>query len=156
MKIFLNNKGMLLLQESRNTRQKDLILNCLKQNASKHLTIGEIKRLLNKTGSYVGTATIYRQLGKLAELNIVRKFKFDGQNSACFQYIKNTDKCCEHFHLICSVCSKTLHFQDDNLIKVFEEINRKNSFKIDFPKTVFYGICNKCISKKFFITSERR
>ena len=135
------------MQETRHTRQQELILNCLKQNSSKHLTIQEIENLLNKTDNSVGTATIYRHLGKLLQLNIVRKFKLEGQNSACYQYVENHDVCCEHFHLICSKCSRTIHFQSDKLIKIFAEINKNNPFKIDFPKTIFYGICDKCLTE---------
>lgn len=132
------------MHESRNTRQRELILNCLKKNSSKHLTMPELENLLDKTGNHVGSATIYRHLSRLVELNTVRKFKLDGQNSACYQYIENTDVCCEHFHLICSKCARTVHFQNDKLASIFLEMNKNNRFKIDLPKTIFYGLCEKC------------
>lgn len=135
------------MQELRNTKQRELILNCLKQNSGKHLTIQEIENWINNAGEPVGTATIYRQLSKLLEQNVVRKFKLDGQTSACYQYVENRSVCCEHFHLICSKCSKTIHFQNEKLTRLFLEINKNNSFKIDFPKTIFYGTCENCLLK---------
>lgn len=136
-----------ILQESRNTRQRELILNCLKQNSSRHLTICEIQHLLDRAGDSVGTATIYRHLSRLLELNVVRKFKLDGQSGACYQYVEDREVCCAHFHLICSVCSRTVHFQDKGLVDLFCKINRTRAFQIDLPKTVFYGICENCLSK---------
>ncbi len=122
-------------------------MNCLKQNSSQHLTICEIQHLLDRAGNSVGTATIYRHLSRLLELNVVRKFKLDGQNGACYQYVEDREVCCEHFHLICSVCSQTVHFQDKGLIDLFRRINRTRAFQIDLPKTVFYGVCENCLSK---------
>lgn len=143
--IINQKKEVLILENSRNTRQRELILDCLKKNSSSHLTIQEIENFLNQNNNYVGTATIYRHLNKLLKLNIVRKFKLSGQNGACYQFISNPHFCCEHFHLICSRCSKTIHFQNKKLIQLFFEINKNNSFKIDFPKTIFYGICENCL-----------
>lgn len=136
------------MQDHRQTKQQNFILSCLKQNSDKHLTILQIKNLLYKNNISVGTATLYRHLNKLSQLNMVRKFKLDGQSSACYQYIENYNVCYEHFHLICSKCSKTIHFQNKSLIELFQKINKNNSFKIDFPKTIFYGTCCNCLTQK--------
>lgn len=133
---------------SRNTRQREYIFDCIKNNADRHLTIKDIENILKNDSKPVGIATIYRYLNKLVDLNIVRKFKPDEQNRACYQYIGDNNSCCEYFHLICSKCSGTMHFQNEKLNGVFREINENCDFNIDYPKSIFYGVCDECINKK--------
>lgn len=81
------------------------------------------------------------------QANLVRKIKLDEHSSACYQYVENYKSCYNHFHLICSKCSKTVHFQNKELVDVFNKINKNNNFYVDYPKSVFYGICKKCMNK---------
>ena len=80
------------------TKQKENLIAFLIKNKDRHTNVQEISSYLAQEGSPVGTATIYRQLEKLVERGIVRKYVLDGKTGACFQYIGD-NSCHEHFHL---------------------------------------------------------
>lgn len=135
--------------ESRNTRQREYVFDCLKNNADRHLTIQDIENILKKNSRSVGITTIYRHLNKLVELNKVKKFKLENQNSACYQYVSEYGSQKQYFHLICSKCAGTMHFQNEKLNSIFREINENYDFNIDYPKSIFYGVCKQCVNKNF-------
>lgn len=49
------------------TRQKELILACMKEQAGTYLTIHEIEDLIKHKEQKIGLTTIYRNLDKLTE-----------------------------------------------------------------------------------------
>ena len=127
-----------------NTRQKEKLIDYLIRNKEKHTNVQEISAYLSSEGSPLGTATIYRQLDKLVEAGVVRKFVIDGKMGACYQYIENTDECREHFHLKCLKCGRLIHLNCDHLMGINEHIAEHHGFIIDPSQTVFYGTCSEC------------
>ena len=87
-----------------NTKQKENLLEYLIKNKQKHTNVQEISAFLSAEGTPVGVATIYRQLDRLVEQGLVRKYSFDGKTSACYQYMQDDDQCRSHFHLNCLSC----------------------------------------------------
>ena len=63
-----------------NTRQKENLLAFLVKNKERHTNVQEISAYLSGEGISVGTATIYRQLDRLVEQGIVRKYILDGKS----------------------------------------------------------------------------
>lgn len=130
-----------------NTKQKQLILNCLMQNKDKHVTVDQIKEYLNKTNDRVGRTTIYRYLDKLVAQGIVRKYMIEGGKSACYQYMERMDVCQNHFHLKCVDCGQLIHLDCEYLDDINRHIKDHHNFNIDHSKTVLYGHCGKCKNK---------
>ena len=83
-----------------NTRQKENLLTYLINNKNKHTNVQEISAFLSSEGTPVGVATIYRQLDRLVEQGLVRKYAFDGKTSACYQYIEDEEQCREDLGVI--------------------------------------------------------
>ena len=130
-----------------NTKQKEKLLDFLINNKSRHTNVAEIVAFLASEGSPLGTATIYRQLDKLVECGVVRKYNFDGKTGACYQYIE--DECCrEHFHLKCLSCGKLIHLDCDHLMGINHHIAQHHGFIVDPAQTVFYGRCAECAAKE--------
>lgn len=129
------------------TRQKEKLLDYLVRNKEKHTNVQEISAFLTAEGTPVGTATIYRQLDKLVECGMVRRYNFDGKTGACYQYIEDNNDCHEHFHLKCTVCGKLIHLSCDRLSCINRHIFEHHGFKIDPSQTVFYGKCSECSEK---------
>jgi len=127
-----------------NTRQKEKLIDYLMKNKEKHTNVLEISAYLSAEGTPLGTATIYRQLDKLVESGVVRKYTFDSKTGACYQYIDNKEECHEHFHLKCLKCGKLIHLDCDHLSNIKEHIAEHHGFIIDSSQTVFYGICAEC------------
>lgn len=146
LKTVLNNGKVdkFLLIGKRKTKQKDYILNCLKSNLNKHMTSIEIEDTLKYKKTPVGRATIYRCLNLLVKEGFVRKCRVDEKNSFYYQYIDDKNLCKEHFHFICSSCSQTIHFENQELFSFISGLKFDNKLLIDTPKTIFYGLCDRC------------
>lgn len=127
-----------------NTKQKENLLAFLIRNKDKHITVQEISAYLSFEETPVGTATIYRQLDKLVEQGLVRKYILDSKTGACYQYIEGTDGCHEHYHLKCVSCGKLLHINCSCLSGINKHIYEHHGFTVDSSQTVFYGKCSVC------------
>jgi len=124
------------------TKQKELILNCLKSNIHRHMTAEEIYMNLATTGNKVGIATIYRNLTSLVEESKVKKFNME--NTSCYQYMEQEEACKNHYHLKCVNCNKIYHIESPELDKVNKAIGESNDFFIDNQQVILYGRCKEC------------
>lgn len=132
----------------RNTKQRCMILDCLKENVHAHTTAEDVYDLLKNNDNKVGRATVYRYLAQLESEGFVRKYSFIKKKGACFRYLGKESNCKDHYHLMCSICGTTKHFENSKLQGILGEINKKHDFLIDDTKTIFYGICERCKNEK--------
>lgn len=123
-----------------NTKNRKIIISCLKENKDKHLTIDEI---LSLTNNEVPLATVYRIIDSLAKEGVVRKYIIDNQTSACYQYALD-NKVHEHFHLRCANCGKIIHLECDEVNHLLKHIETEHDFAIDVTKVTLYGLCKDC------------
>lgn len=130
------------------TRQKQAILDFLKNNNNNHVTVSDISEYLEKNNCHVGITTIYRYLDKLLEQGTVRKYTVDNSTSACFQYVESAENCHEHFHLKCEICGRLIHLDCNHISEMCKHIFNDHGFKPDMMRTVFYGICSVCAGKQ--------
>lgn len=135
-------------QNSYKTRQRTLILNCLKDNKDRHITAEEIHEYLLRSGESVGMTTIYRNLDKLLKEGQLRRYELAQGQSACFQYVDGDGDCREHFHLKCEGCGRLIHLDCDDLSKLSEHIEKEHAFYLNSSKTVLYGLCADCKTQK--------
>jgi len=124
------------------TKQKELVIECLKENLDKHLTVEEIYLYLSSKGNKVGLATIYRNLASLVEDGTIKKFNIS--NVASYQYMHNSDDCNNHYHLKCVKCNKLYHIELPEMAQVNNAIGELNNFCVDTTKTILYGKCKEC------------
>ena len=106
------------------TKQKDCLLNVLKEHKDSILSCDDIYMLLVKENKKIGIATLYRQLEKLVESGVIRKYKAEFTNKYLYQYIDKECQCEDHLHMIC--------------------IEEKHHFKVMSSKVVLYGLCEDC------------
>ena len=125
------------------TKHRLDIINCLKNNEDKHLTVEEISSLLN--GS-VPLATLYRIIDSLLQEGMIRKYCIDNNTPACYQLADNSVH--QHFHLICSKCGKIIHLNCDEVNHLLNHIEDEHSFCVDITKVNLYGLCSECKEKK--------
>lgn len=123
------------------TKQRELILSYLKNTDHPHVSAGDIAAHLRSVSS-VGTATVYRQLEKMVEAGLVRKYNLDG--GACYQYVGSAEGCREHFHLKCLGCGTLIHVDCDFLCGLGPHILEHHGFEVDNSRTVMYGMCREC------------
>jgi len=126
------------------TKQRNYILEVLKENKDKHLNCEEIHDILKQKQNPVSLATLYRSLDKLVSLNIIRKYTTSHFGKACYQYIDDNCKAHNHFHLICLKCNKLIHLDCDIMNNFLEHVEEHHEFKILPEKVVYYGYCSDC------------
>ncbi len=123
-----------------NTKQKNIILEYLK-STPEHTTAAGIVSALRKKGENIGTATVYRQLEKMVDAGLVKKYITN--KGACFQY--SGEACGDHFHLKCINCQTLFHVDCDFLSGLAPHILEHHGFIVDNRRTVMYGICSNCM-----------
>ena len=127
-----------------NTKQRNEILDYLKNNAARHLSVDDITIALSSLGISVGKTTIYRYMDKLVNEGRVRKYFVSNSKSACYEYIGDNTDCKMHYHFKCTNCGHLLHVDCDMLDCVFKHMNSDHGFVVDGTKTVIYGMCAGC------------
>ncbi len=131
------------------TKQGDKMLEFLEANEGKHFTVPDVCAYFRQKGDPIGTTTVYRQLDKLITNGMVKKYVFDEQTSACFEYVKENEENPHQdcYHLKCEKCGKLIHLECDEITEFEHHVSKEHGFKIDSIRTVFYGVCNECGEK---------
>ena len=127
---------------TRNTKQKELILNILDQNRI-HPTMQEIYSLSKEKYPSIGQATIYRNVNKLVEEGKIIRLP-GTKDEGCHYDINMTD----HNHLICNSCGRIIDIFDSDYNDIIKKIETSNSVSITKSLLILEGICSKCKNKK--------
>lgn len=130
------------MKEVYKTKQKDIILNIIKQQKNS-FTIKDIYKDLK---GKVGLTTIYRLIDKLAEENKLNK-TISSDNTTYYQYL---EECTEenHFYLKCDKCGNMTHIDCDCIEELTSHIVQNHKFKPNKDHIIIDGICSKCIGGK--------
>ena len=132
------------------TKQMAALIAYLKTVEGIHVTVNDIDRGLKQRGISLGTATIYRNLDKLAGKGLVAKYVIDGASGACFEYIGRENHCHKPvcYHCKCEKCGRLIHLNCQEVTALEEHIFKEHSFSMNSARTVFYGICEECRKKE--------
>lgn len=126
------------------TRQKELIMEFLQSSGDVHITIDQVADYLRGQGNSVGRTTIYRYLEKLASQGTLRKYFIEEGMGACYQYVADSSRCAQHFHLKCTRCGRLFHVECEELEALDGHLLEHHGFQVDHTKTVLYGLCEEC------------
>lgn len=127
------------------TGAKKQILDFFAANKDKHFTIDQIVEALSNAEPRPGKSTVYRQIARLWEDGVIRRFEAAGTDSFVYQYAVGVN-CEHHFHLKCASCGMLIHMECDKLAEVREHIRRDHGFLIG-GSSVIYGVCADCAAK---------
>ena len=141
-------RGKLTESGYKMTPQRQEILRIFVENADKrHLSAEDVYDILQRRGSEIGLATVYRALDLLSSLGILAQVDF---GDGCARYELNTadPKIHHHHHLICLKCKKVIEFEDDLLDDLEADIAQKSGFEILNHEVKFFGYCKDCRAKE--------
>ena len=129
------------------TKHREELIAYLETVAGQHVTVSDVCAYFQTLGKPMGTATVYRQMERLVSEGMVNKYIIDANSPACFEYVgpdshKDREEC---FHLKCEKCGRLIHLHCDELSEIREHLLEEHSFKLDPKRTVYYGLCEKCI-----------
>jgi len=137
------------------TLAREAILDVIVKN-NDHLSAEDIYLKVMSSFPGVGLATIYRTLEILVCRQILYKFDF-GDGVARYELAESKDfkgSKGHHHHLVCTKCSKVVDYTDfiDKEVKLLneteEELSKKYNFNITNHFIQFYGLCERCRSKR--------
>ena len=122
---------------ARASKQREIVLQALSDNVI-HPTAEDLCKIIKKTYSSVGSATVYRNLNILTKDGIIKKIN-GLETSAHFDHQTHN-----HYHFICDKCKKIFDISENvapNINKLAED---ETGFQILGHNINFYGICSNC------------
>lgn len=128
------------------TKQKDILLSYLETIPGVHVTAAKVCEHFKSQGTAIGQSTVYRQLDRLVDEGLVKKYVIDANSPACFEYVSgrhiSEDVC---FHCKCEKCGKLIHLHCEELSEIQTHLLNDHHFKLNPMRTVFYGLCEDCM-----------
>lgn len=115
------------------TKQKESILNILKEHQDNILSAKKLKELLNDN---VSKATLYRNLDELFNEGVINRFYNEALNIYEYQYKIADNDCQHHLHFKCNNCGKIFHLK---------ELVTNNLFVVDYAHSLICGVCKNCL-----------
>ena len=126
------------------TASRKRILDFLKSNSERTLSVADIDAYLKKCDSEVNITTIYRYLDKLAGEGTVIKYVAEKGGKAVYQYVEQGHKCDEHLHIKCVKCGCIVHLECAFMDEIAEHILHDHGFILQCKNSILYGTCEKC------------
>ena len=129
-----------------NSKHRNAIIAYLQTLGSDHFTVMDLCDYFRRQNNPIGMTTVYRQLDRLVDEGMVKKYTLDGNTSACYQYVgdscaKEQEQC---FHCKCERCGVLIHLHCKDLETIQDHLKEHHHFYINPTRTVFYGLCEKC------------
>jgi Fur family ferric uptake transcriptional regulator len=109
------------------------------QQSTGPLTVADLAARVESSG--LNTATLYRIMEALCDLDVVHPVLQDHQNVA-YELIEPFAR--HHDHLVCRRCGKTIDVYDGRIEEVVKTISDDRGFSIDFHQMEVHGLCPKC------------
>ena len=123
----------------RSTKQRDIILDIF-LSSHQHLSVEELYLKIKSAHPGIGMATVYRTLKLFTEAGVAREILLhDGQTR--YEHISSGE---HHDHMVCTVCSTIIEFEDETIEKLQNEIAVRHGFSIKSHKLEVYGLCSNC------------
>lgn len=124
----------------KNSDQREYVLKVLFES-TEHLSAEEIlQQVRDRYNIAIGTATVYRIISFLEEINIIHSILIEGKESKVYEI----NLLSHHDHLVCTKCHKIVEFFSTDLEKQQEKIAQEKGFKLESHTMILYGICPEC------------
>lgn len=123
--------------QSRNTKQKKVILSILKGTTS-HPGAEWIYDQVRLEIPSISLGTVYRNLKQLKESGSILEFNLsEGVN----RFDGNT---APHYHFICDRCGHIFDVDMKLSDAIAECVNQKTGFKVNYHRLELHGLCDVC------------
>lgn len=109
-----------------------------------HFTADDLILRLERDGSPVSKATVYRTLSLLRDCNLLIEHDF-GMGKAYYEHASALE---HHGHFYCTDCGRITEFFDPRLNALQESICRKDGFVPQTFSVKIHGICASCAEKR--------
>lgn len=124
------------------TKQRNILLDYLKNNKNRELSISQIYDGVKDFD--IGESTVYRQMSRLISDGEVKRVSGNDGKNVVYRYIDKSSGCDAHFHLKCEKCGTIIHLKCDKILPIAEHIEDDHGFSVNMAKSEILGICKTC------------
>lgn len=132
------------MQKKYHTKISREIEQYIKEQSEKSFCASEVYSYMTNQKIPVNLATIYRNLDRLTEQNILIKFKTANSDSYMYRAVKETGNCHTHLHMRCKVCGRIIHLEEHYSDEIIDYLKKKYGFELECDNSFFSGICINC------------
>lgn len=137
-----NEMGIVKTSKMKYSFQREQILNLIKSTKS-HPTADWIYDKLKPEMPNLSLGTVYRNLSLLRDMGEIKEFNFNDQSAHYDGFVD------DHQHFICNHCHSIYDLHIPGIEdKISNEVKSHINVEIEFMRTEFYGICEKCKPKE--------
>lgn len=127
----------MFMPTSRNTIQKQLVLSAV-QALRNHPTAEDIYTYVSRQHPTISKATVYRNLGQLAQQGAVRRVShLNAADRFDFELRP-------HYHCRCRVCNSVFDVDIPQQENLLARVNAPGGFLLEGYEISFTGICSHC------------
>ena len=134
---FLSLSGIDTDNMHRDTRQKEAILNILR-NTRSHPTADQVYEAVRREIPNISKGTVYRNLKVLQETGAVTELSLGGDLSR-FEYTLGN-----HYHFRCGQCGRVTDVDEPVDVELNRKVAEKTGFQIASHQLEFRGLCRDC------------
>ena len=127
----------MILQETRNTLQKTLILQAARN--LNHPSADEIYQTISEDYPSVSRGTVYRNLNRLAESGELAKVVLPDTA------VRFDDTLKDHYHIYCRICGRVDDVAVPYQASLTESIQDTRGYKVEWHDISLRGICPECL-----------
>lgn len=132
------------MQKKYHTKISQVMEQYIKEQAEKSFCASEVYSYMKNQEIPVNLATIYRNLDRLTERNILIKFKTANSDSYMYRIARETSNCHEHLHMQCKICGRIIHLEESFSEEIIHYLVEHYGFELECDNSFFSGICEKC------------
>jgi Fur family ferric uptake transcriptional regulator len=103
------------------------------------LSAHDVTRSLHDGGERIGTASVYRALDTLAQLDLLERHEISG-----ITHFELADGDRHHHHVVCGSCGRIASFSDRDLESALTGLARRLDFDVDQHDVLLHGRCAGC------------
>ena len=107
-----------------------------------HFTAVEVFNHLKPRLPAVNPSTIFRALERMTHAGKISVSDM-GTGAAVYEMVGRE----RHHHLVCQECGKILTIGDEEVARLFEQLQKENNFEILTNHLILFGICQECRQK---------
>ncbi len=135
---YLQSKGL------RQTGQRRYLVE-LVFSQHEHFDADELIDRLPRRGeaNYVSAATVYRTLREFVDAGLLRSFQLDGRTVYEHDYGYP-----QHDHLYCTRCRQLFEFQNDDLLRLRDQVAAEHGMRVTGHRMIIQGICRECSKRR--------
>jgi len=130
---------------TRNTIQRQIVLDAVRTLHSKHPTADEIYQHILREHPGLGRATVYRNLSILSENGRIQKLEMPIPPD------RFDDALRQHYHMQCRICREICDANIEYMTELEHKIEDSEGFKVEGHDIIFKGICKKCSNNNFIM-----